>query len=89
MLSSRAPDVGKRKQLPIINPPRNRATGIKRKRKPDTRKNVSKKALPRQTRESKQYSLCLKMLKMNSRLKTGKVARDRSSRDEYEEEVEF
>ncbi|TEY59744.1 hypothetical protein BOTCAL_0187g00200 [Botryotinia calthae] len=88
VLLSRAPDAGKRKQLPIINPPRNRTTGITRNRNPDTRKNISKKALPRHTGGSQQHSLRPKILKTDSRTKAGKVARDRFSRDEYEEEEE-
>lgn len=86
---SRAPDAGKRKQLPRITPPRNRATGITRKRKPGTQKDVSKKAIPRQTGGNQQYSLHPKILRTNSRIKAEKIARDKSSRDQYEEEEEF
>ncbi|TGO12716.1 hypothetical protein BTUL_0083g00190 [Botrytis tulipae] len=80
---------GKRKRLPKIIPPRKRATRIIRRREPGHQEDVSENALSGQAKGRQQYPLRPKILEMNSRIKAEKVTRDRSSRDEYEEEEEF
>ncbi|TGO52879.1 hypothetical protein BCON_0133g00240 [Botryotinia convoluta] len=62
---------------------------ITRKREPDNQEDVSKKAPSAQAEGRQQYPLRPKILNMDSRIKTEKVARYRSSRDEYEEDEEF
>ncbi|KAF7898549.1 hypothetical protein EAF00_004995 [Botryotinia globosa] len=80
---------GKRKRFPKIIPPRKRATRIIRRSEPGHQEDVSKNALSGQAKGRQQYPLRPKILEMNSIIKAEKVTRDRSSRDEYEEEEEF
>ncbi|TGO42339.1 hypothetical protein BHYA_0009g00180 [Botrytis hyacinthi] len=79
----------KRKRFPKIIPPRKRATRIIRRCEPNHQEDVSKKAISGQVKGRQQYPLRPKILEMDSRIKAEKMIRDRSSRDEYEEEEEF
>ncbi|TGO48357.1 hypothetical protein BOTNAR_0479g00030 [Botryotinia narcissicola] len=79
----------KRKRFPKIIPPRKSATRIIRRRESDHQEEISKKALSGEVKGRQQYPLRPKILETDSRIKVEKVTRDRSSRDEYEEEEEF
>ncbi|KAF7908338.1 uncharacterized protein EAF01_004093 [Botrytis porri] len=79
----------KRNRVPKIIAPRKRATNNTRKRGPDNQKDFSRNALLAQAEGRQQYPLRPKISYMDSRIKAEKVARDRSSRDEYEEDEEF